>query len=535
LKPEPRSHVVKRSLPPAACGTRRTQPVRSAAIWIAALLGAGPLLLHAPGASAQLFITGTDEYAELIFDIETLDSSNPDLAPPAGFSANPDTAAAPAATTRSDDLQSLSGIEASIDSALAEAGVYSSLLRERYQALGSLQQRLGQHEDAIATLEKSVHIARVNDGLYTPDQEADVQRIIESLRTLGDAKREADYRAYLYYMQQRAYDEGDPRLVAARLAWADWNLEAYQRSAMLNPRSIQLPGNEQPEEMVVIRNTNSGEVRFVPRRFVMNSGALPNAMNEASRSSLTPEMAVDTRLRLARDIYEELLESQGETMDPEQREALRLKLVAGELIFKRHLDSLIGEFDNRSALSSAIPSVEPMILRRGFRESSELLELETVALEAADPADPMALATAYLRQADLHIAYRQRGQAEPWYAKAWASLLAAGLDEAQAAAWLHPAPLLPVPDFVVHPHSRELFDIGVDDTLPYRGYIDASMNLTRDGNVRGAEITAASDDTPQRVRRLLLNYLRNQKMRPPLDKGVPVTQDAIRLRFHYSY
>ena len=62
-----------------------------------------------------------------------------------------------------------------------------------------------------------------------------------------------------------------------------------------------------------------------------------------------------------------------------------------------------------------------------------------------------------------------------------------------------------------------------------------SLTVTRDGNVRRSEITAASEDTPQRVRRLLLSYLRNQKMRPALDKGIPVEQEGIRLRFDYSY
>lgn len=508
---------------------------------VLALLSAGLycgtllLLLQATPVTAQLVIAGNDEYAQLVFDVEVLDDSSPDSVALTETAPIPDAVPVPesARTARIEAQQSLDSIEASIESALAESGLYSPLLRERYQTLGALQQRLGQHESAIATLEKSVHIARVNEGLYTPDQEVDVQRIIGSMQALGDREREADYRAYLYYMQQRAYDDGDPRLVAARLAWADWNLRAYQRSSTLNPRTVQLPGGDYPEELLVVRDTRRGEVRFIPRRFAMNTGALPNTLGEASRYSLTPEMAVDTRLREARDIYEELLDS--ESVSAEQREELQLKLVAGEYAYKRHIDRLLGEIDNGSALTGTIGAADPMVLRRGLRESSELLAQETAALEAADSTDPMALATAYLRQADLYIAYKQRSNAEPWYAKAWASLLEAGLDEAEASARLRPAPLIPVPDFAVHPHSRELFDIGVDDTLPYRGYIEAKMNLTRDGNVRRAEITAASDATPQRVRRLLLDYLRNQKMRPPLDKGVPQAQENIRLRFHYSY
>jgi tetratricopeptide (TPR) repeat protein len=510
---------------------------------LSALLLSLLLMLQPSGAAAQLVIAGTDEYAQLIFDMQPLDQTGGPPRPPAGIAEPADfpepvdsvPAPATAGAPGLQDRRSIAAIEATIDTALAESGLYSPLVREQYQALGSLQQQLGQHESAIATLEKSVHIARVNDGLFTPDQEADVQRIIESLMAVGDTERENDYRSYLFYMQQRAYADDDPRLIAAKLAWADWNLHAYQRSSMINPRFIQLPGNDRPEEMVVVRNTQNGEVRFVPRRFVMNNNALTGALNEASRYSLTPEMVVDARLREARKVYEELLETQGDTMDPQQRETLRLKLVAGEYAFKRHIDRLLGEADDRSALSGTIVTVDPMIMRRGFRESSDLLEQEVAALEAANPADPLALATAYLRQADLNIAYQQRREAETWYARTWAALLDAGFDEAAASAWLQPSPLLPVPDFAVHPYSRELFNVGVDDTLPYRGYIDVSLNLTRDGNVRRAEITAASEETPQRVRRLLLAYLRNQKMRPALDKGIPVTQEGLRLRFHYSY
>ena len=515
------------------------KPTLKAALCHLRLLPLLLTLLQPASGFAQLVISGTDEYAQLIFEVRELDESEAvDARLKDGTTATsrtlPPGPADPA--PRSEAQQSITSLEAGIDAALAENGLYSPQLRAYYQRLGELQQRLGQHESAVATLEKSVHIARVAGGLYTPEQEADIERIIESLRAMGDLQGEADYRSYLYYMQQRAYDAGDPRIVAARLAWADWNLDSYLRSAIMTPRAVMLPGSDIPEELVVIRNAPNGEARFVPRRYVMNMSSLPNAMSETSRYSMTPEMAVDTRLRAAREIYEELLQDAEGTLEPEQREALRLKLVGGEYAFKRHMDRLLGEVDDRSPLMAGVGStMDPIILRRGFRDSSALLEQEVQALEAATPGDPLALATAYLRQADLYIAYRERRNAEPSYAKAWSTLMSAGFSEADATAWLQPAPLLPVPDYAIHPYSRELFNIGVDDTLPYRGYIDVSLNLTRDGSVRRAEITAASEDTPQRVRRLLLSYLRNQKMRPPLAKGIPVEQEGLTLRFEYSY
>lgn len=506
-------------------------------------------LLLPPGAQAQLLIEGNDEYENLIFDVTALDAAVPSASSPSVVDAATATDVAatditPSATDLPDTTdagssvagsQTLANLQAGIDSALANDGLYSEALRQQYQQLAALQQRLGQHESAITTLEKSVHIARVNDGLFTLDQEADVQRIIESLVAMGDSEREADYRSYLYYMQQRAYEPGDPRLVAARLAWADWNLANYQRESVLHPRRVQLRGSSRPEELMVVHNTRTGDVRFVPRRFLGSAATLPNALNETSRYALTPEMAIDTRLETARDIYEELLADPA--LDPAQREELQLKLVAGEYALKRHIDRLLGEDDIGSPfrITPGLNPAEPMMLRRGYRESRNRLEQEVAALEGDPVTDPVALAAAYVRVADLIVAYGFAREADPYYGKAWHSLLRGGLSEADAGAWLHPALLHPVPDFAVHPHSRALFGLTVDDTLTHRGYIDVSLNLTRNGDVRRAEIIEASADTPQRVRRRLLDYLRNQKMRPPLEAGVPVEQEGLQLRFNYGY
>src|SRR5690606_22875873 len=50
------------------------------------------------------------------------------------------------------------------------SGPFATGLTERLLALGELYERSGDHEAAIATYEKAVHILRVNDGLFTLDQ-----------------------------------------------------------------------------------------------------------------------------------------------------------------------------------------------------------------------------------------------------------------------------------------------------------------------------------------------------------------------------
>lgn len=513
----------------AAAPVRRFDPrsLRRAAplLALACLLVAVPL-------HAQLVIESTDEYAQLIFEAEDLDGDS--LAAPAPNKV-PERTAVDAAAARADGLRQAGELQRTIEAALAEQGLYSTALLDEYRQLALVQQRLGQHQAAVETLEKSVHIARVNDGLFTLDQEADIKEIIRSLVALGDTTREAEYRSYLYYLQQRAFAPDDPRFAQARLAWADWNLARYQLDSILHPRMMQLPGSNTPEELVVVRNSRNGDVRFVPRRYVMGSVGIAGALNETSRSSMPPELAVDERLSTARDIYEEMLADPA--LDSALREELNLRLVTARFAHKRHVDALLGELETRSAFSSpaTLGSAPPLMLRRNLRESRDLLEADAAALESADPADPLALAAAYVRVADLLIAYGSARESESWYAKAWGSLLQGGMDASAASAWLHPRALLPVPDFATHPHSRALFGLTMDDTLPYRGYIDVSLTLTRNGDVRRAEIIEASADTPQRVRRRLLEYLRNQKMRPQLDAGVPVQREGIRVRFHYTY
>src|SRR5690606_3006319 len=214
---------------------------------------------------------------------------------------------------------------------------------------------------------------------------------------------------------------------AAKTAWADWNLRQYQESALLDPSSVRLPGGENPEELVVVRDTRSSEVRFVPRRNLMGGPLMNSALTDPTRYSLHPEMIVDTRLREARDLYRELLDESGSALGPAERERLHLQLATAEYTLKHHIDRLIGDYDASSPflMSTGAGFAPPAMLRLGFRDSLELLQRDVARLEAEQPANPMALATAYIRLADLHVAYDRRREADAWYAKVWSSLLQA--------------------------------------------------------------------------------------------------------------
>ena len=517
------------------------------------------LLLTLNADAQELRIEPRDEYARLIFEPVALPDANRLVANSSTGTASTAPDASPAATSaaksepgrdtagdtlgetleeiKSTDLSSVDQYDAAIDQTLENEGLYSEALREQYLALGLLQQRIGEHEAAITTFENSMHIARVNEGLFTARQIDDVQHILRSLRAIGEPKREAEFRGYLYYVQQKAYQPGDPRLLVAMKEWADWNLSNYQQSSSARPNIIRLQGSGATEELVVIRNTKTGDIHFVPRRSLMSPGGFGDDIN-----TINPAMVVDERLQVARDTYNGLLAANLNTtnkapLDTVTSETIQLNLVDAEYSLKRQMEALIGLGDSSSIGTTrrALSRQDFLLVHKGYLDNVATLQ-SMIDARVADPStDPLLLAQAYLNLADLHIAYDESGDASDLYNQAHAVLTAAGLETEAIQNFMHPEPLVPTPWFATHLHSRELFGISPDDTLQYRGYIDVTMNINRFGDVRGAKILLASDETPRKVRRSLLDYLRIQKMRPALVSGKLAPANDLTMRFYYSY
>lgn len=505
-------------------------PVRHACLFAS-------LLLALSANAQELRIEPRNEYARLIFEPVALPDANGLSARVSNDTASAASDASPAALSAkagNTDLTSISEYDAAINHALEHEGLYSESLREQYLALGLLQQRTGQHDAAIATFENSMHIARVNEGLFTARQIEDVQHILQSLHASGELEREAEFRGYLYYVQQKAYPPGDPRLLAAMKDWADWNLSNYQQGSSARPNLIHLPGSGATDELVVLRNTRTGDIRFVPRRALMSQGAFGDDIY-----TINPAMVVDERLQVARDTYNALLADNinKETLDPVTAETIQLNLVDAEYSLKRQMEALLGLGDIMSAGTTrrALSRHDFLLVHQGYLDNVAALQ-SLIDARLADPeADPLLLAQAYLNMADLQIAYDEAGQARDLYNQAHEVLTSAGLDAQTIRHFMQPEPLTPTPWFATHLYSRELFGISADDTLQYRGYIDVTLGINRFGDVRGAKILQASDETPRKVRSSLLDYLRNQKMRPALVNGKLTQTEDLTMRFYYSY
>lgn len=106
-------------------------------------------------------------------------------------------------------------------------GAYGEGLSETLLATGLTLQSRGQHEDAIGFFKRGVHLARINDGLYSAAQIPLLQGEIAS-HIAGQNYALADERQrYLYRVQTRGMGSGSA-LTGAFMQQARWQFEAYQ-------------------------------------------------------------------------------------------------------------------------------------------------------------------------------------------------------------------------------------------------------------------------------------------------------------------
>jgi hypothetical protein len=106
-------------------------------------------------------------------------------------------------------------------------GAYAGALPEQLLSLGISLQQAGEHAEAVKVLKRGVHLARINDGLYSPQQIALLQREIASHVALGQYDVADERQHYMYRVQMRSMEKGLTR-AQAFIDQAEWQYNAYQ-------------------------------------------------------------------------------------------------------------------------------------------------------------------------------------------------------------------------------------------------------------------------------------------------------------------
>jgi tetratricopeptide (TPR) repeat protein len=131
----------------------------------------------------------------------------------------------PAFGQRLDSIRLYSNTVADIE---LDGGAWDRDLVEELASLGRLQQQQGDHGGAIQTLDRAIHVNRINSGLYTLEQIPVVEQLISSHMALGNWEEADTYNNYLFHVQQKAYGLNDPRLIPVLDRLATWNVQAFK-------------------------------------------------------------------------------------------------------------------------------------------------------------------------------------------------------------------------------------------------------------------------------------------------------------------
>ena len=497
--------------------------------------------------------TGTADAAADADDSSPDDSAvNTTASTGAGGAANTNSSSASGADTAGGqtadrvDTSEIERYERDINETAGREGLYSIGLREQYVSLGELYQKNNEHENAIKAFEDAMHIDRVNEGLFTEKQIPLVENIIESYTAMADFDAVNDQQAYLYYVNQRAYAADDPRLLAAKENWADWNVESYLKqgvtdSGRFDPMSLTRPTNTLDGGYVAVKNPANGNLVYVPRNQMMNvmsnAATVNDLYNRSTMFAVPPEQVVDERLRTAKDLYKEIVESPNKEYLASRQSLVEHKLANVAYAAKQQLDALENSVDENSLMFNRVMNAPPPnpVVTRGYSDSREMLEALAKKLDDDANSTPAQVAQAYLNLGDWHLAYDRVQRSRESYERALAVLNEAGTAPADISAIVNPKPLIPVPGFALHPYSREFYAVPADAALEYDGYIDINLRINQAGDIRSSRITNVSPDTPQRIRNVLLDFLRSHKMRPLVQDGKLVKESELSLRIHYSF
>jgi hypothetical protein len=129
-----------------------------------------------------------------------------------------------------EDVQAYARAVASMEET---SGAFASGLSEQLLGLGLTLQRNGAHELAIKNFKRGVHLARVNEGLYSDRQMALLQGEIVSHIALGQYVEADERQRYLYRVQARTLS--DRVRSQALMQHALWQRQAYEAGVDAQP------------------------------------------------------------------------------------------------------------------------------------------------------------------------------------------------------------------------------------------------------------------------------------------------------------
>lgn len=360
----------------------------------------------------------------------------------------------------------------------SEHGVYDAELSETLLSLGLVYRAQNKYRQAIETFERSLHIQRVNAGLYNIDQIRLVELIIESASASRDWNQLGDSLFYLLWIYRRNYNDDKGKLLQELKKAGGLILDAYQ-SGVNDISLIHLvEADDIYDEAAGIlkgQNKNKEELAVVLYRTALINYHIAQTVNGSKVSH--------------KEIREAMLESGRAIPDIAEREVR-------DHFYKQAF------FKGKSAISRII----------------DIYETEL-------PGSLMNYAEALIFMGDWHLAFRQKRNAMPWYGKAYAVLTGNNISEEDINSLLGtPKPL----KILVLPGE----DVKAANTDSL--YVDAILDVSSDGWPANIKIIKTNPPGNEKLLRRGELAVAGVRYRPRFENGIPAETKNVTLQYVFD-
>jgi hypothetical protein len=386
--------------------------------------------------------------------------------------------------------QAMQQHEAAIAEALANKGPYQMSISEHALALGHLQQEQGDLRAALDSFERSMHVLRVNLGLYSLEQVPVMKAIINTHVELGDVTSAHAMQEALFNLQLEHHGQDDLAVVPALIEWADWNVNLYllqdsRPSGMLTAEAGQLPS----------RLRDPG----LDQAYTSYTSALRNLQRRANASD---ERLVTTERKLA----------------------------ALNFMINRKMQDTYGGVVNYDALSFTQEFNSPgQILEEAssahFYDGSSALRRAIAYSYDAPELRYDYIAARMMELGDWYLLFDRRAAALDIYQDALRMMLAVSLTQEEVERIMSPG--MPV----LEPDAGYLGT--TTDNAHFAGFIDVEFDLSRFGMATNPQIIGSSTSN-RKIEKELLRTIRSCKFRPKFVAGSAVNDEKVQLRYYYS-
>jgi len=346
----------------------------------------------------------------------------------------------------------------------SKEGAYGQGLSQELLALGTFYQQNDKHTEAIKSFKRSLHLKRINEGLYTKGQIPIVERLINSFAEKQQWRSVDNRFRYLNWLYQRNFSKDDLENYPIKMQIANWHLKSFSLNRLEEPSIDLLNGYIAYNQAtnLLIKAYGAKDIRLIP--------------------SLRGSLLVNYLLATTK-IRQESLEVRSD----------------GEIT------------RNISAVMSKVTHLKNKSLKRGI----SLINQEIEVYLAQPTIDYNLVTDTKLKMADWYLMYGKRDSAMQHYQKAY-HYLAKHTQDLQLIEQTFDQPVV-LPNFENMDTGTSLVS-GTSKPDDDVNYVHASLDITRYGTAKNVKIVD-SNLTSTATRSRVLRSLRKAKYRPKIAGG----------------